>query len=277
MPVEGDFDNIDSLDPTFPFNDDPVAEGPQHLRGIKNALQGNVTGDDAETRLLVNDIVRALLNISGLTLDGVNLFVKGDTIDLDNSLADAVTIFRMRNADGGLAFERFPGPDGTVFIRQIDFDSGNPKNWGAFERDGGVKWRFNGAEAFATIDPTRNSSAEVRDIGGGQHPIGYNTLPPLIISGNTTLEALHNGKMLQITNNITLTLAVPFQGFAFNVICATAVGDIAVPAGQTVFLYEGFQRRNFAGPATLTLNLGSALTLVQNTGTSWNAWGGDVA
>ena len=68
MPVEGDFDNIDSLDPTFPFNDDEVSEGPQHLRGIKQALQGNVSGDDVETRLLVNALVAALVDLTAMTI-----------------------------------------------------------------------------------------------------------------------------------------------------------------------------------------------------------------
>ena len=276
MPVEGDFDNIDSLDPTFPFNDDPVAEGPQHLRGIKNALQGNVQGDDTFSALLVNAIQKLIADADGVVIEDGSLDVRGQTIEVNQLAASMVAELKLQNVTGGWGWLN-QADSSELLLLQFSIAGALEKVAAQFDRDGAFSASFNGLAAFATIDPTRNSSAEVRDFNGGQHPIGYNTLPPLIISGNTALAALHNGKLLQITNNITLTLAVPFQGFAFNVICAAAVGDIAVPAGQTVFLYEGFQRRNFVGPATLSLNLGSALTFVQNTGTSWNAWGGDVA
>ena len=52
MPLEPDFDNIDDLVPANPATDDEVNEGDNHIRGVKNALQGNVSGSALRTALL---------------------------------------------------------------------------------------------------------------------------------------------------------------------------------------------------------------------------------
>ncbi len=56
MPLEPSFGNIDDLNPDWPLGTDPLAEGDDHIRGIKLSLQGNVTGDAAQTRLLADAI-----------------------------------------------------------------------------------------------------------------------------------------------------------------------------------------------------------------------------
>ncbi len=270
MPVEGDFDNIDSLEPTFPFDDDQVAEGPQHLRGIKNALQGNVSGDDVETRLLVNGIIAALVDATGLSV------IDLPTLRVINSVVSQVAELKLLNATGGWTWLN-QADSSELLLLQLSAADALEKVAATFFRDGAFTAAFDGVEAFATIAPTRNSSAEVRDFAGAQHPIGYNTMPPTTIAGATTLSAIHNGRLLQLTGGSTLTLANPFAGFAFNILCAAATGFVQVPAGTTVQLYEGDGRRSFAGAASMALNLGSIMTFQQTTATSWNAWGGDVA
>ena len=51
MPLEPSFDNIDDLNPLWPDIDDEVSEGAAHIAGIKNAIQGNITGDAASVQL----------------------------------------------------------------------------------------------------------------------------------------------------------------------------------------------------------------------------------
>ncbi len=55
MGLEASFDNIDDLDPLFPLDNDAVEEGDDHLRGIKKALQGTITGDAASVELRIAD------------------------------------------------------------------------------------------------------------------------------------------------------------------------------------------------------------------------------
>ncbi len=56
MPLEPNFDNIDDLVSANPALDDEVNEGDNHIRGVKNALQGNVSGSDLRTALLQQGI-----------------------------------------------------------------------------------------------------------------------------------------------------------------------------------------------------------------------------
>lgn len=53
MALEPDFSNIDDLVPANPADNDPVNEGDDHLRGIKEALKGNVAGSAVYSALLV--------------------------------------------------------------------------------------------------------------------------------------------------------------------------------------------------------------------------------
>lgn len=51
MGLEVSFENIGDLNPDWPLDTDPFAEGAPHLRGIKESLQGNVQGDGTLTGL----------------------------------------------------------------------------------------------------------------------------------------------------------------------------------------------------------------------------------
>lgn len=63
MPLEPKFDFIDDLNPLNPADGDPVAEGDDHLRGIKAALQANVKGDDTRTQLVVDGVDRLIAHL----------------------------------------------------------------------------------------------------------------------------------------------------------------------------------------------------------------------
>lgn len=53
MALEPNFRFIDDLDPLNPADADQVAQGDDHLRGLKAALQGSVDGNATRTRLLI--------------------------------------------------------------------------------------------------------------------------------------------------------------------------------------------------------------------------------
>lgn len=52
MPLEANFRWLDDLVVANPDTDDEVNEGDNHLRGIKSALAGSITGNATETRML---------------------------------------------------------------------------------------------------------------------------------------------------------------------------------------------------------------------------------
>ena len=70
MPLEPSFDNIDDLVTTNPAAGDGVNEGDDHLRGIKNALKGNVAGDALSTQLLQADLVALNADNKGAQVTG---------------------------------------------------------------------------------------------------------------------------------------------------------------------------------------------------------------
>lgn len=276
MPIES-FGNIDDLDPLNPLDDDPVSEGDDHLRGIKESLQGNVSGDDLETRLLVAGLVAAFVS-------GAGFIVQRDTIDLDNSLADAITILRLRNLDGGLTFEKFPGPDGSVFVRQVDADGSNPKNVGQFERDGAVSWRFDGNEVFRTRDiaGAGNAGVEVKDGNGVLLPVGYNVMPRFDVAASSvrTLTFTDAGARFRLQANTGfIQLGNMGDNAAVNCYVSSALGaSIRVPVGTLLRFYEGAGgQQDFNGAVDVPFEAGAAFTIVQFGATVFEAWGGALA
>ena len=72
MPLEPSFGNIDDLNPDWPLGTDPLAEGDDHIRGIKLSLQGNVTGDATQTRLLTDALVALITTDAGVNVKATN-------------------------------------------------------------------------------------------------------------------------------------------------------------------------------------------------------------
>lgn len=78
MALEPDFRFIDDLVPANPLATDPVAEGDNHLGGIKNALKANITGNATETRLVNGGVVRTIALANSL-----RVIAAGDTAEVD--------------------------------------------------------------------------------------------------------------------------------------------------------------------------------------------------
>ena len=70
MALEPAFDNIDDLVPANPVANDPVDAGDDHIRGIKNALKGNVSGDAVATQLLQAGVVALNADAKGIQVSG---------------------------------------------------------------------------------------------------------------------------------------------------------------------------------------------------------------
>ena len=62
------FGYIDDLVDTNPVPGDPVGQGDDHLRGIKESVQGNVAGDVLSTRLLVKNLNALVVSRNGAEL-----------------------------------------------------------------------------------------------------------------------------------------------------------------------------------------------------------------
>lgn len=71
------FGFIDDMVDTNPLGTDPVSEGDDHLRGIKESVQGNLAGDVNTTKLLTNALVSLDTNTEGVQ---VRSTVPGSTI-----------------------------------------------------------------------------------------------------------------------------------------------------------------------------------------------------
>jgi hypothetical protein len=108
MPLENSFDNIDDLNPDWPLGVDPKSEGANNLRGVKRALQGNVTGDGLETRLQGGGVADAftvgelLAALKGLLLE-VNGTGNPDTPVAVRVLGDAGGVQLGINANGDIS------------------------------------------------------------------------------------------------------------------------------------------------------------------------------
>ena len=226
-----------------------------------------------------------------LYFDGVPKFqtlvdgakVLGSLFDLDNNLTDEVTALRLRNSIGGLSFEQFDG-FGTLFVRQIDANGLTPKNWGAFERDGAVSWRWNGVEQMRTRNNllAGNSGLEVKDALGVLRPIGYGVMPRVDVPASTVRvlgfgDAGRRFRMQAVSG--VLQLADFGDEAAINIYVSSATGSvIRVPATFILRYYGGSGGQiNFNGPVDIAIDGGGAFTIVQFTGTLWEMWGGNLS
>ncbi len=277
MPGDGDFDNIDSLDPTIPFDDDQVSEGTQHLRGIKQALQGNVSGDDLETRLLVNALVRFLVDATGATLQGDLLLEGAAKIDQDNSANDAITVQLLRNAIGSFSLELFDG-SGTLFLRGADPDGiSNIFNFGQFERGGAVSWRFDGVEQFRTADPAlANTGCVTRDGLGALIPVGYNVMPT-DVGGNPAsfqLAPIHNGRRFRPNATITITVVTASLPADGAIVISNQGAGIVTVLGSGGPQFTLFQDQGTSIVGSFTMAQGNVVTLTRLQATNtYEVWG----
>ena len=111
MPLEPDFDFIDDLVPANPDDDDLVLEGAAHLRGIKQSLQGSVSGDVDATRLLVNSLVALILTRDPGPVIALFNEAQEKLMDLGFLVGDDLTL--LNDTATGLLI--LAGAAGTVF------------------------------------------------------------------------------------------------------------------------------------------------------------------
>ena len=197
MPIEN-YGNIDDLDPLQPLVDDPVSEGDDHLRGIKESLQGNVQGDETFTALLADGFIQALVDALAFTVNGPPL------IDLDGSAIAGIITMRVRNDAGGFSF--LVQQNGNFQINETDIAGSFIGTVIAATKAGGVSLFENNVDVLQTVDRTLaaqgNSAAEVRDSGGTYHPVGFNLMPLVNIGGARTL-------LLRIVASVSVSTQQP--------------------------------------------------------------------
>ena len=87
MPLEASFDNLDDLNPDWPLGTDPLAEGDDHIRGVKKAVTANILGSDTVTRLLSNAIATLLAGHDLATQSQLIAGILNDTLALLGSVA----------------------------------------------------------------------------------------------------------------------------------------------------------------------------------------------
>ena len=275
MPLEPTFDNIDDLDPANPFADDPVSEGDDHLRGIKKALQANVTGDDLETRLMVASVIRAFVDASRLTAID-ELLVKGALLDVDSSAIDQQTVSRIRNLIGGWSLGVNAGT-GRLQWDQISA-SGLFENIAmTLERDGKSGLRFDGTEVFqTTVGNVHNSRAEIKDDAGLFKAIGYNVMPT-DAGGNPTsftLDSTFNGRRIRPNATITITVvgsSLPTDGV---VVISNQGAGLVTFSGTGGVQFTLFLNGSTSIVTSFTMIQGQIITLTRLQATNtYEVWG----
>ena len=172
MALEPDFRWIDDLVPTNPAVNDPVAQGDDHLRGIKLALQGSVTGNASEVRLRASgaSLAVALANrfriqasadgvTRGLSLrnaaddtDAAYLEFRGasNALVLSNETDEGLIFIQGRKAGGGVSSIFSGDPQGPVVMRFDGTERAATTNSG-FTVSGGL---FSHSAGAASVDQT---------------------------------------------------------------------------------------------------------------------------
>jgi hypothetical protein len=129
MPLENSFDNIDDLNPDWPLGVDPKSEGANNLRGVKRALQGNVTGDGLETRLQGGGVADAF------TVGELVAALKGLLLEVNGTgNPDTPVAVRVLGDAGGLQLGI--GANGDISLAQLDAAGVAESTRVFLERDG---------------------------------------------------------------------------------------------------------------------------------------------
>ena len=120
MPLEPDFDFIDDLVPANPDDDDLVLEGAAHLRGTKGAVQGTVTGDVTESRLMIDGVRTLIVRRPGVEDPLLALRNQADDADLAVLAYDAATdTTRLISIAGTISLD---APLGAAILGSLDND-----------------------------------------------------------------------------------------------------------------------------------------------------------
>ena len=120
MPLETQFNNIADLNPAWPLSTDPVEEGADHLRGIKNSLQGNVQGSGTVTGLYNGSVNKPLGTVVQTRADGLAVRDSGSGNPLMRGISSAdVEQWNIGNIGGELTIRSLVLA-GDIFIQWKD-------------------------------------------------------------------------------------------------------------------------------------------------------------
>ncbi len=252
MPLEPDFDFIDDLDSANPVTDDEVNEGDNHIRGVKNALQGNVRGDALTTALLQ-------AGVDALSVDDKGAQVVGHVTVTDPAPLNPDELTRMDYVDA-LSVDAGAGLVGggpVVGNPSLDVGAGNGIAVGA--DDVSMSGDFTG-QLDVTGDVTGNGqvleSVAGSDAGDAALQAQINEILGGQVGGQDRLQIgtsqVLAGLQVPAGQAITVTFAVPFDqlpavtltlhnpsnannGFAYlNTITNTGFTGTVGVSGQTV-------------------------------------------
>jgi len=148
MALEPNFRWLNDLDPANPADTDPVSEGDDHLRGIKNAVLGNLAGDGDQAQLVVAGESVLTATPTSATVIATNsptqaalLLLEdggGETGRLQKTQTSGLLTMRNSQAGAGLTLEVRNGDDDANLV-VLNAEAG-----------GKVALSFNGVETFET-------------------------------------------------------------------------------------------------------------------------------
>lgn len=168
------FGNIDDLNELFPLGTDPKSEGDDHIRGVKESLKGNVSGDSAVTRLLVAAAAEVIASTALLRLirqdpgayllqgedsAGVNGVIEFDPATGVNMLSpagvkvltDIVAELRVLNPVGNVGLELRLETSGKASMVEIDGAGAVVQTWQTFDPAAGTNLLFNDEVRLSTV------------------------------------------------------------------------------------------------------------------------------
>jgi hypothetical protein len=270
MALEASFNNLDDLVTTNPAATDLVTEGDDHLRGIKNAIRANVTGDATETRLKVAGSVVLTANTGGVVIQSTTANAALTLKDsAGNSLAQLVT-----STDDLFLEPLQPGKDVTLRVRS---GADAAENAVTCISDGAVTLYYDAGPRLATSAAGANVTGTSVDIAPGtdsqtrvnvRSTIGGASLQ--VVSGTATaqlrqtssggtsediwLQAVRNGAV-SLYHNGTARLATTVDG-------ADVTGTIVDLNNSAAATEASYRLRNSEGGAMLKID-GGQLSLRQ--------------
>ena len=287
MALEPNFDNIDDLVPANPLDNDPVDEGDDHLRGIKQALKGNVTGDATVTRLMIGNGVTI---VGEASVNGQDVIGPNDTSALRFAIRNAANdanraAFRI-NTGGKLFLDnKGPGQDVEILGRNAADDA--DLTMALFQPEGKAGLNFNGVEKFATKSEGARAFGSSLDLSNSAdentsialfNAIGGVTLRANSGTGNSSIRQTANTGAVEDT---WLTLnrsgGVVLHFASAERLASTSEGALLSRAGTPTLTFENTSEAGPAGSIFGTIASGFTVQSVTGIAMILRTNGGDLA
>lgn len=223
MALEPVFDYIDDLVPANPADTDNVSEGDDHLRGTKSALQGNVTGDATETRLLVGGAEAVLATAQVLSYARASDFAD---MQLELRSASQLPIAQLEVDSAGPVRLRAMVSISPVSLHGLG--AGGDQELLRAEPDGPVTLNYDGVAAAASAVYGLN----VYDTDAEEPALALRGLSQALVASFAATAGVVN---LDASQSQPLLLRV-------NAEAAPQVGAQFEPGGPAIFGYAGDER-----------------------------------